>query len=230
MCTVLFAVGIRPGFLFVVGCLFALCAVRSAQAITLNFSNLDETDVAFSGGAFSFSSVSNSDPYQFDITSVSGGGDGDSVGDDGYVTPGGPFTIGAITISGPEQTAPVTGTGVLHITDANNVDLTGSLMWDNITTYGVGGILNLTGVVNLTSITYGGTGVDLGTLANGGSASDVVTFQFVPAMTLTQLVASSASTSYSGSISNSSTSVPEPASVSLLGLGALSLLSRRRRE
>jgi PEP-CTERM motif-containing protein len=195
---------------------------RQAQAITINFSNLDHTSVTFAGGAFSFSSTNG---YQFSITTVNGGV-GDSIGLDGYVSPGGPFTIGTITISGPIQTAPVTGTGTLHITDAQNKDLTGSIQWDDITTFGVGGILDLTGTINLTGITYPGTNSDLGTLAAAGSASDVVTFQFVPAQTLTQLKNTGGSTSYSGSIAV----VPEPGSVTLVGLGLLGLLAFCRRR
>jgi PEP-CTERM motif len=225
---------VQGGLAFLFVSLFILSLAQNVRAITINFSNLAETDVDFSSSQFTFSNVSISDPYQFSVTSVDGGVE-DSVGLDGYVSPGGPFTIGAVTINGGTQTAPVSGTGILHITDADDVDLTGSLTWQNITTLGVGGILNLTGLVNLTSITYPSNlssdpSIDLETLAAGGSASDVVTFQFVPAMTLSQLVSTGGSTSYSGSIENSESVVPEPASIALVGLGAVSLLARRRRS
>lgn len=210
----------RFGLALVASCAFIL--VQQARAITLNFSNLDHTDVIFAGGAFSFSSTNG---YQFSITGVNGGV-GDSIGLDGYVSPGGPFTIGAITISGPIQTAPVTGTGTLHITDALATDLTGTIQWDDITTLGVGGILDLTGTINLTGITYPGSNNDLDALAAAGSASDVVTFQFVPAQTLTQLKGTGGSTSYSGSI----TAVPEPSVVTLVGMGLVGLLGFCRRR
>jgi hypothetical protein len=210
--------------LFVLGAALILIAAQRAGAVTLNFSNLTGTEVDFSGGAFSFTSTNG---YQFGITSVSGGV-GDSVGLKGFINPGGPFTIGTITINGSLQSAPVTGSGILHITDSAAIDLTGSIQWVDISTVGVGGIINLTGIVNLTGITYGGVNSDLGDLAAAGAASDVVTFQFVPSQTLTQLKSTGGQTSYSGSI----VSVPEPETIALItvGLAGLSLLRWRRTQ
>jgi hypothetical protein len=194
-----------------------------AKAITLNFDNLVGTTVNFSGGTFTFSSTNG---YQFAITSVTGGV-GDSTGLKGFVTPGGPFTIGTVTVSGPIQSAPVTGTATLHITDALSTDLTGSIQWIDITTIGVGGIIDLTGTVNLTGITYPGANSDLGALAAAGSASDVVTFQFNPAQTLTQLKSTGGQTSYSGSIF----AVPEPGTWVLVAMGTgLGVFLRGRRQ
>jgi hypothetical protein len=177
--------------------------------------------VNFSGGAFSFTSTNG---YQFEITSVNGGV-GDSVSDKGYVTPGGPFTIGTITTIGGLQSAPVTGSGTLHITDNAAIDLTGTIQWVDISTIGVGGILNLAGVLNLTSIAYDGANSDLSALAAAGVASDVVTFQFVPSKTLTELKNTGGQTSYSGGIT-----IPEPGTVMLVCLGAAALMMFRRRE
>jgi hypothetical protein len=210
----------RVGLILLV--LSSVFGVPQTKALTLNFSNLAHTDVTFAGGAFSFSSTNG---YQFSITTVNGGV-GDSVGLKGYVSPGGPFTIGAITISGPVQSAPVTGSGIIHITDALANDLTGTIQWDDITTIGVGGILNLTGTINLTAITYSGLNGDLSALATAGSASDVVTFQFVPAQTLTQLKNVGGSTSYSGSIDT----VPEPGTITLVCLGFAGWLAFCRRR
>jgi hypothetical protein len=205
----------RVWLVLLVSCAFL--SIQQVQAqLTLNFANLDHTAVNFAGGSFSFSSTNG---YQFSITTVNNGV-GDSVGLDGYVTPGGPFTIGAITISGPIQSAPVTGTGTLHITDNQATDLTGTIQWLDITTLGVGGVLDLNGTVNLTGLTYSGTNNDLSALAAAGAASDVITFQFTPAKTLTQLKNDGGSTSYSGTIV-----VPEPGTVTLVGMGLLGLLA-----
>ncbi len=194
-----------------------LIGAQPGWALTLDFSNLVGTEVVFSGSAFSFTSTNG---YQFAITGVSGGV-GDSIGNLGYVTPSGPFTIGTITTIGSIQTAPVTGTGTLHITDSAATDLTGTITWLDVTTYGIGGIINLNGQLNLTGIAYGGTGSDLGALAAAGAASDVVTFQFLPALTLTQLATTGGETSYSGSI----LAIPEPGSVILVLVGLAGLLA-----
>src|SRR6266853_3382820 len=195
-----------------------------ARAITLNFQSLDGTVISFaSNSTFGFTSTNG---YQFSISSVAGG-IGDSVGLDGYLAPGGPFTIGTITTNGGLQSAPVTGTSTLHITDNATLDLTGTINWVNIATISVAGVLNLNGQVNLTAITYSGTNSDLAALAAAGSGEDVVTFQFVPAKTLTQLTTTGGQTSYSGSI----TSVPEPGTWVLVAMGTgLGVFLRGRRQ
>jgi hypothetical protein len=184
-----------------------------AKAITLNFQSLDGTAVSFAGDStFGFTSA-NGD--QFSISSVTGGG-GDSVGLDGYVSPG-----------GPSESAPVTGTGTLHITDRADRDLTGTIQWLSITTISVAGVLDLGGQVNLTGINYGGANSDLGALAAAGSASDVISFQFLPAEPLTQLATTEAQTSYSGSIY----ATPEPGTWVLVAIGTgLGVFLRGRKQ
>ena len=195
-----------------------------AKAITLNFQGLDGTVINFStNSTFNFTSTNG---YQFSISSVLGGV-GDSVGLNGFVSPGGPFIIGPITIAGGLQSASVTGAGTLHITDAQATDLTGTVNWISIATISVAGVLDLSGQVNLTGITYGGTNSDLRALANAGSGSDVVTFQFVPPQTLTQLTTTGAQTSYSGSIN----AVPEPGTWILVAMGTgVGVFLRGRRQ
>jgi len=182
------------------------------KAITLDFQGLDGTVINFAtNSTFGFTSTNG---YQFSISSVQGGV-GDSVGDNGFLSPGGAFAIGAITITGGLQSAPVTGTSTLHITDNATLDLTGTINRVSIATISVAGVLNLNGQVNLTAITYSGANSDLAALAAAGSGEDVVTFQFVPAKTLTQLTTTGGQTSYSGSI----TSVPEPGTWVLVAMG-----------
>ena len=195
-----------------------------AGAITLNFQGLNGTVLSFgTNSTFGFTSTNG---YQFSISSVTGGA-GDSVNLDGYVSPGAPFIIGPITIAGWVQSAPVTGTSILHITDGASTDLTGTINWLNITTISVAGILNLSGQVDLTAITYPGANSDLGALAAAGSAADVVSFQFVPEKTLTQLSTEGGQTSYSGSI----TSVPEPGTLVLIAMGTgLGVFLRGRKQ
>lgn len=211
---------------FLAALLFCFGFSCHANAIVVNFANLPGTELSFSGGGFTFTSTGGG--YQFDITSVNNGV-GDSVGLNGYVSPGGPFTIGTITTIGAEQTASVFGSGMLHITDANSIDLTGAIQWENITTFGVGGILDLSGAINLTGLTYSGANSDLAALAAGGSGTDVITFQFAPAQTLTQLATTGGQTSYSGSITV--TPVPEPGTLTMAGFAALvGLLARSFRR
>ncbi len=208
--------------------LFCFALSFPAGAITLNFGNLTNTEVSFSSNSFTFTSLTNG--YQFSISSVSGGA-GDSVGLQGYLSPGGPFTIGTITTNGWQQSAMVTGTAMLHITDSSSLDLTGSIQWYNITTIASIGGLNLTGNINLTGLNYPSLGVssDLGALAAGGSAEDVVSFQFAPAETLGQLATTGGETSYSGSIYNV-TPAPEPGTLTLVGMGLAGLLALGRRR
>ena len=209
-------------------CVVAIAGLLSlsfqAKAITLNFQSLDGTVVNFAGNStFNFTSTNG---YQFSISSVTGGV-GDSVGLNGYVAPGGPFTIGAITTNGGLQSASVTGTSTLHITDKGTNDLTGTITWISIGTVNVLGVLDLNGQVNLSNIAYPvGTNSDLGALAAAGSGEDVVTFQFVPAKDLTTLATVGGFASYSGSI----TSVPEPNTMVLALAGIFTFLSIRRRK
>jgi hypothetical protein len=195
-----------------------------AKAITLDFQGLDGTVINFTtNSTFGFTTTNG---YQFSISSVTGGA-GTSVGFNGYLSPGGPFTIGAITTNAGLQSAPVTGTSTLHITDNAATDLTGTINWISIGTINVLGVLDLSGQVNLTGITYPGGNSDLGALAAAGSASDVVTFQFIPAKDLTLLSTAGGQTSYSGSI----TSVPEPGTWVLVALGTgLGVFLRGRKQ
>jgi len=185
-----------------------------AQAFVLNFSSVPSltAGVVFENGSFEFNNAASGlySGYSLQITDSSGVGD--SVGDLGKIN--GTFTIGTITVSGNDQSAPVTGAGLLNISDGS-LDLTGNLVWNSISTSGTGGDINIMGLLNLTSISYGGTQSDLQALAAAGTASDVVSFSFDPGLTLTQLhdETSPTKTDFSGVIT---TSVPESNNVYFL--------------
>jgi len=182
-----------------------------AKAITLNFQGLNGTVINFTtNSTFGFTSTNG---YQFSISSSDGVQD--AVGLDGYVSPGGPFTIGTIQTFGSTETAPVTGSGILHITDANALDLTGSIEWDTITTVSGGAVTEITGELNLTAIAYAGSNSDLNALKAASTATDDITLQFNPAETLTQLASSGGQTAYSGTIF----AVPEPGTWMLVAMG-----------
>lgn len=209
-------------------CGSGLAAISQVSAITLGFGAVPGTGVSFSGGNFTFTSVGG---YQFSVSSITDGS-GSALGLMGYIDSTSPFTIGAITVNGSDQVAPVNGSATLHIADGVSIDLLGTIQWIDIKTSGTGGSINVNGLVNVTGLTYGGSNPDLTTLAASGSAIDVVSFTFVPPLSLTDLITSRGGfTSYSGSIS--SVSVPDAeATAGLMGLGILSFaaLCRRRRN
>jgi hypothetical protein len=210
---------------------FGLQFSTVAQAdITLDVANVPTTSITFlgtgGGGTFSFSS--NGAGNGFSVTNGSGNQFiGNSIGDLGSLT-GPAFGFNSTT-------GIVTGTETLTIKDGTGNNFTGTVTGVNIAVIGTGGTLNTTATVNLSGVAYTGTQTDLVNLkndvvANGGTVA--MTFQFIPAVSLTALGASGAtnSTSWSGTIT--STSVPEPSSLAIAGLGALGMIGfglRRRK-
>lgn len=138
----------------------------------------------------------------------------------------GTYTIGAVTIVGPVQTAPVTGSGTFTILDALAVPFTADVQWVNIQTLGTGGTANSVGSVNLTNFAYAGSNTDLQDLATHNKGIVVATFQFIPAKTLTTLKTTSDSTSYSGTLQT----VPDGGATLMLLGGALFGIETLRRK
>ena len=139
----------------------------------------------------------------------------------------GTFTIGTITTIGGVSSASVSGSGTFVIHDGVNT-LSATLTWVDITQNGTGDNLNITGTVNLTGITYGGSNADLVALRNAGNGANVLTFQFVPAVTLATLRNGPGpnSTSFSGTVAT----LPDGGTtVALLGLALTGLEGLRRR-
>jgi len=194
--------------------------------------------ISFSGAGdlFSFSPL-DENSFDFRITNASPAGlDGlmgaisstFAIGPISTVTFVDPITHQTVT----EQEAPVLGTGTFSIFDGISSDFSATITSNSYTalTVGTAGVLNPFGSVNLSNFLYNGSNPALEALANAGSGIDAVTFQFVPAESLTQLTTGGVanSTSFSGSV----IAVPEPAAFSaILGSAALgcALLRRRKR-
>jgi hypothetical protein len=186
--------------------------------------------VEFQGSGTSSTFVfNNSSGSGFHITTSSG--IGDSVGLHGTID--GSFTYQKSSISsvfvpyiGLVQSAPVTTVGgLLTITDASHLALTGMVTGVDIETIGTGGTVNVSGDINLKHVIYTGTNADLLQLrneANEGAGILAITFQFIPSKSLTDLLNGDRTTSYSGSILTQS--APEPSSLVLGCTGALALI------
>ena len=196
----------------------ALSFASSALALQIDYATTTGSAISFDGSSH-FSIGPGSDSF-----TIVGGSAAGLLGDIS-----GTFTIGSITTVGTQSSASVTGDGELVIHDgASNFKAT--LHWIDIVQVGTGSTLNDTGVLNLTGISYSGSNADLLALASAGSAVNVLTFQFAPAVSLTELANSSHSTSFSGSILTEPQVVPDGGmTVTLLGL-ALSGLALIRRS
>jgi len=177
--------------------LFSFGATTQAQ---FNYSSTPNSFVFFDGtGRFVFSSGVNN----FQITS------GTAAGLTGQLT--GMYTIGTVTTSGDLSTAAITGSGTFVIFDGSNT-LTANLVWIDVQQMGTGDSLNVSGVVNLTGVTYGGANPDLQALASAGSGSNVLSFHFSPAISLSDLTSGSGSNqaSFSGTVGAVSSPTPAP--------------------
>lgn len=214
----------KQGFSTVI-CACALLVLASpVTAATINYSSTANSQVNLNpadncGGTGTVGCFDFSPGTSLEISS------GTAIGHAGSIT--GTFGVGAIA-PGSLESANVTGTGTLTILDGNT-PLTANLDWLNINTVGVAGIINISGNVNLTSITYLGGNADLLALANAGSGIQTATFQFTSPQSLTDLFETSStisSTSFSGSIS----AIPVPAAIWLFGSGLLGLAGIARRK
>lgn len=195
---------------------------QQAQAIALDFSSDIGSSMRFDGTGDSFQFDAGSTGRDFMVTLVQDG-IGDSLGLKGNLL--GDFAIGTITNVGGTETASVTSTGgVISIFDGTT-SLTADISWIDIFTNGTVGGLNAGGAINVTNFNYGGSNSDLIALSTLGMGSGMaaLTFQFVPAQSLTTLTADGTvtTTSYSGSIGSNSSNVPDGGSTLALLGGAL---------
>jgi len=203
----------------------ALMTASSLAQLTLNFASNTGSSVQFNGAASSFNFNNGNNGYQWNVTSEVGGAA--ALGLNASVN-NGPFQYGPITTAGSVQYATVLGPlGNLVLFDGVG-NLTGTVNWIDVATYGLGsGVLNATLDVNVSNISYSGSNPDLQFLVAHQPGSMDVSFQFPTSSTLTELSTGTGPylTSYSGSISV----VPEPSTLALAGLGGLALLLRRRK-
>lgn len=143
---------------------------------------------------------------------------------------GGIFNIGAITTSGPVQSASVTGVGTFSIFDGSQT-LTADLTWDSIFSMGTVIGLNFNAVANLSNISYSGSNTALQSIVTSFDPTFTLSTQFNTKKSLTQLMTAGAvnSTTYSGSFSGQP--VPEPSTYALMiaGLAVAGVAARRRK-
>jgi hypothetical protein len=199
-------------------------AVASASSVMaaneFDYSSLSNAAINFTGsGHFNFTPTTSF---------VTGGS---SLGPNGVGLFGGmtgTYTIGAITTISGTSTAPVTGSGGFFLTDAANVKLNGTLTFDNIIQSGTGSILNYTADVNLTGLSYAGSNPALQHLASQVSVMDTLDFTFIPAVSLSALVAGGQSTSFSGSINGTTASTPDGGMTVVLLGGAFTAMGLAR--
>jgi hypothetical protein len=219
-------ISIPPRFKLLALAAATLLASAPLRAINLDFGSSPGATLRFAGdGTFSFvdsaQGIYSGTDFVINLSSSGRTGSNSAVGLLGNL--GGTFTLGPIS----SGVAAVTGSGPLTITDGANL-FAGSVQWLQIHQTATSGNLNLSGVVNVTGITYGGSNQDLMELAAPGSASAVLSFSFAsPGYSLTQLASTPVTTSYNGDL-HTSRSVPDGGSTLLilgavLGLGGLAL-------
>jgi hypothetical protein len=211
----------RSLFLAVGLALASFVSIGSVQAVGFNYSCTVGSSIIFPGDhSFSFSPATSN----FQVTS------GTASGLLGEMT--GAFTIGTITTTiipgiGMMQTASVSGSGTFVIHDGA-FTLSAVLTWVDIAQLGSGVVINTTGTVSLTGITYGGSNPDLLALATAGNGANVLSFQFAPTVSLEELRNGPGAhkTSFSGSV----TTVPDRGStLMLLGLAVAGVAAIRPR-
>lgn len=209
-------------------CISTLIALVFSTAMTqavqfLSFSTVAGATMQFNGNASSFQFDNNGSGNQWWITGE-GGGSG-ALALQGSFS-GGPWTYGGITINGLDQSATVDPSStVLTINDGSGHLATANVVWGVLSTdQGVGGI-NANLSVNLSELSYLGANSDLLSVFSATTGILDLSFQFNPAMTLSQLSAGSGpyATSFSGTLAPT----PEPASLLVFGVGGIALLGRR---
>jgi hypothetical protein len=190
----------------------------------LDFASTPGAHLSFSGHNGTFTFTPDSHGHEFQIQNVSGG-TGSALGL--YGTISGTFTIGNVV----NNEAPVTGNGVLTISDGFSHNLTANVTFLAIDKMGSLGELNPNQMVDLTNVHYTGTNQDLLNLVH--SQNPDVTLDFFSSQTLAQLKSGehAVNTGFAGAIDPA---LPEPGTMTIF-LGAMTLiggfrLASRRRQ
>ncbi len=207
-----------------VGLGFAFWTNVVQGVLNLDFSGVPGSKIVFYGSSSQFGitqgKVSATNPLG-DQWWITGGGTGAALGLSGNFF-GGPWTYGAITVSGSDQSALVTSpNATFSIRDGAGLLAIGKVNWvEVITSQYVGGV-NAGTTVNITDMSYAGLNPDLVALVNecGGDGSVDLSFQFIPGLTLTDLTTGTGP--YKSSYSGTFVAVPEVATIIA---GALLLL------
>jgi hypothetical protein len=212
--------------LSLVGVLALGLAQAYATPIRIDFSSVSGkgAGIEFNGitDTFRFMPITNN----FRVTDTTSGNT-DTVGLLGTME--GVWGVGPISsLGGGVEEASVTGVGKVYITDEDGDVWSGDLSFGKIRTFaGIGGI-NPELDLNISNLTYtdNGGGADNPDLLSflGNRAIEVITFQFIPAKSLTQLTTEAKNTtSFSGSISAPVPDFGSTMALMFLGLGFLGI-------